>query len=287
MFLCATPIGNLEDITLRALRVLREVDVIAAEDTRHTRKLLTHYQIHTPLTSYHQHNEAEKGDYILDLLRQGKQVALVSDAGMPGVSDPGYDLVVRAIAGGIRVVPVPGASAVTTALVVSGLPTRSFSFEGFLPRGKRERQRLLEELRYEHRTMVFYEAPHRLLATLEAMKDAWGPRPMAVVREATKVHEEVLRGDPGSLCEHFRVIPPRGEITLVVQGAGGGETDAEVKPQPEPQDLLREIRLLTQAGVNHKEAIKRVAKRFDLPKREVYAAVVEEKREETHSASSP
>jgi 16S rRNA (cytidine1402-2'-O)-methyltransferase len=215
LYVIATPIGNLEDISLRALRLLREVKLIAAEDTRTTRRLLTAYDIKTPLTSYHEHSKRAKLDYILDYLEK-EDLALVSEAGMPGLSDPGYELIVSAIERGISVVPVPGASAVITALVVSGLPTDQFVYVGFLPRRKGQRQRLLNSIAEERRTIVAFETRHRLTEVLNEIEEILGDRRLCVCRELTKVHEEIFRGRMSQAGEHF--AEPRGEFSLVIEG---------------------------------------------------------------------
>ncbi|MGQ9686877.1 MAG: 16S rRNA (cytidine(1402)-2'-O)-methyltransferase, partial [Thiobacillaceae bacterium] len=250
LYLVATPIGNLEDITLRALRVLREVSLIAAEDTRTTRKLLSHYGIKARLTSYHEHNKGAKIPLILDALRHG-DVALVSESGMPGVSDPGYDLVAAAAGAGVPVVPVPGPSAVVAALAVSALPTRQFTFVGFLPRRQGERRRLLSALAAQPQTIVALESPHRLLATLADVLAVLGDRRIAVCRELTKLHEEVFRGHVSEAVAHFG--QPRGEFTLVVAGA----------PQPprsavSPEAVLAELRRLRQQGMPPRQAVAQV-----------------------------
>jgi len=215
LYVIATPIGNLEDISLRALRLLREVKLIAAEDTRTTRRLLTAYDIKTPLTSYHEHSKRAKLDYILDYLEK-EDLALVSEAGMPGLSDPGYELIVAAIGRGISVVPIPGASAVITALVVSGLPTDQFVYVGFLPRRKGQRQRLLNSIAEERRTIVAFETRHRLTEVLNEIEEILGDRRLCVCRELTKVHEEIFRGRMSQAREHF--AEPRGEFSLVIEG---------------------------------------------------------------------
>src|ERR671935_3303322 len=218
LYLVATPIGNLDDMTLRALHILEEVPLIAAEDTRHTLKLLTHFGLRRPMISLHAHNEARQLSMILEKLRQG-DVALVSDAGTPALSDPGVRLVSAAVRAGIPVVPVPGPSAVLAALVASGLPTAEFTFLGFLPRKRGELERALREAGEAKRTFVFFESPHRLLKTLAIMASVLGPRSLVVAREITKVHEEFLRGTPATLLEHFEKSPPRGELTVVVAGS--------------------------------------------------------------------
>jgi 16S rRNA (cytidine1402-2'-O)-methyltransferase len=215
LYVIATPIGNLEDISLRALRLLREVKLIAAEDTRKTRHLLNPYNVRTPLTSYHEHSKRAKLDYLLDYLEK-EDLALVSEAGMPGLSDPGYDLIVASIERGIPVVPIPGASAVITALVVSGLPTDQFLYVGFLPRRKGQRQRLLSSIVDESRTIVAFETPHRLREALSDIEEILGDRRLSVCRELTKVHEEIFRGRVSQAREHF--VEPRGEFSLVIEG---------------------------------------------------------------------
>lgn len=271
LYLVATPIGNLEDITYRALRVLKEVDLIAAEDTRHTKKLLNHFEINTPLTSYFEHNKRAKGEYILSILRQGKSVAVVSDAGMPGISDPGADIVKEAISEGFQVIPVPGASASLAALVVSGLPTDKFIFEGFLPREKKEKREILETLVKERRTVIFYESPYRVIETLEIMKEILGDRQAATAREITKKFEEINRGTISELLDYFSEHEPKGEFTLVIQGAP--EVDIET---PDNEQLKEEIDRLIQTGYSKKEAIKEVARHYKLPKRDIYKISLED-----------
>ncbi|MCL6635220.1 MAG: 16S rRNA (cytidine(1402)-2'-O)-methyltransferase [Peptococcaceae bacterium] len=279
LYLCATPIGNLEDITLRALRVLREVDLIAAEDTRHTRKLLSHYHIHTPLTSFHRHNRRKKGEYLLDLLASGRHVALVSDAGMPGVSDPGQELVAAALDRGYGVVPIPGPSAGITALVVSGLPTDTFVFAGFLPAAQKARRQKLHELRCQRGTLIFYEAPHRLRETLADLAGTLGNRRAAAARELTKVHEEIIRGTLEQIQDHFKEKEPRGEFTLVVAGSGGGETAEKEGAAWLNLSPAAHVARLEAEGAGRKEAIREVARLRGISRREVYRAVVEERTE--------
>ncbi|RLC73215.1 MAG: 16S rRNA (cytidine(1402)-2'-O)-methyltransferase [Chloroflexi bacterium] len=215
LYIVATPIGNLEDVTLRALEVLRQVELIAAEDTRRTKHLLSKYEIKTPVTSYHEHNKRTKLPRLLQHLEQ-KDLALVSEAGMPGISDPGYELIAAAIERGFRVVPIPGPSAITTALAASGLPTRQFIYLGFLPRKRGERRKLLQQLSEEQRTLVAFESPYRLRAALEDLRDVLGERRLAIGRELTKLHEEIFYGTPSEALEHFS--QPRGEFTLVIEG---------------------------------------------------------------------
>lgn len=268
LYVVGTPIGNLEDISLRALRILGEVDLIAAEDTRRTRKLLTHYGIKRPLSSYHEHNKLTKLDELLCTLRQ-KDVALVSEAGMPGLSDPGYELIEAAIARGIPVVPVPGPSALITALVVSGLPTDSFLFLGFLPRRQKERRHLLASVAGERHTLVAFEAPHRLRSSLADLKDVLGDRRIALARELTKVYEEVWRGSVSQALAHFEENPPRGEFTLVIEGA---REEQVAWDEGQVMEVLAE---LVAEGVERKEAVKAVSELAGWPKREVYKVALQ------------
>ena len=260
LYMVPTPIGNLEDITLRALRVLKEARLIAAEDTRTTRKLLSYYDIHTPLTSYNDHNKAQKIPVIVTALEEG-DVALVSDAGTPGISDPGLELVRAAIDMGISVVSIPGPSAVITALAASGMSADHFLFLGFLPRRKGERQGLLRSVSGLPYTVVIFEAPHRLQATLADLQEVLGDRPAAAVREATKLHEEVFRGTVSQCLEHFAI--PRGEFTLVISGKLRGEA-------PSPLEAEERLRALLEQGVSSREAREQVAAETGLPRRELY-----------------
>lgn len=268
LYVVGTPIGNLEDITLRALRVLKEADLIAAEDTRTTRKLLTHYDIHTPLTSFHEHSRPAKREQLLETLGE-KDVALVSEAGMPGLSDPGYKLIREAIELGIPVVPVPGPSALTTALAISGLPTDSFLFLGFLPRRQGERRRLLASVVNEPRTLVAFEAPHRLQASLKEMAEVLGDRGVAIGRELTKRFEEVWRGSLREAIAHFEETPPRGEFTLVIAGA-----EESAWSEEQVREALAER--LGQ-GLSGKEWVREIAEMAHWPKREVYRLWLEVK----------
>lgn len=269
LYVVATPIGHLEDITLRALRVLREVDRIASEDTRRTAGLLAHYDIHTPLVSLHAHNERQRRGELLDALAGGRSVAVVSDAGTPLVSDPGADLVHAALEAGIRVEAIPGPSAVLTALVGAGLPASEFSFLGFAPSRASERRQWLGRLVSEPRTVVFFEAPHRVLQTLRELLDIAGDRPVAVARELTKVHETWLRGQLATVMDGLG--EPRGEYTVVV-----GPPDAAV-PSPDPltdQSALDEFEALTAAGgMNRRDAVSAMARRHQVPARDVYGAI--------------
>lgn len=264
LYLVATPIGNLEDITARALRVLREASLIAAEDTRHTRRLLAHFDIHTPLTSYYEHNKLHKLEAVLAALNTG-DVALVSDAGTPALSDPGYELVRAALAAGFPVTPIPGPSALVAALVASGLPTDAFVYLGFLPRKQAERRRLLESVRAEPRTLVAYEAPHRLRETLADLQAVLGDRRVAVARELTKLHEEIFRGPLAEAAAHFGHKDVLGEITLVVAGAAAQPPDRWDAPR-----VRAELARLTAAGLKRKEAAHQLAQRAGWSAREIY-----------------
>ncbi|HWI50646.1 MAG TPA: 16S rRNA (cytidine(1402)-2'-O)-methyltransferase [Symbiobacteriaceae bacterium] len=277
LYIVGTPIGNLEDITQRALRILREAAVIAAEDTRQTRKLLNHFEIPTPAVSYHEHNLRTAGPALIERLLAGDDVALVTDAGMPAISDPGEDLVRLAVAAGVPVVPIPGPTAFTTALVVSGINTEKFVFEGFLPLKGKERRAALERLKAEPRTWIIYEAPHRVVETLEDLRDALGDRPMAAARELTKLYEEVRRGTPAELLVHFESHSPRGEFVLVVSGAPADV--AAPAAEATPQVLAAAVDALEAGGMDRKTAMKEVATRFGLTKRDVYQALLELKED--------
>ena len=265
LYIVPTPIGNLEDITLRALRVLREVSLIAAEDTRTTRVLLDHYAIATPMTSYHEHNKLTKLDVLLDALATG-DVALVSDAGMPGISDPGYELIREALARDIPVVALPGPSAVVTALVASGLPTDRFLFVGFLPRRKKALHAALAALANEPATIIAYESPNRLVATLQAILDVLGDRPVAVGRELTKLYEEVRRGPASEVLAHYAENPPKGEITLVI---GGAAHTASEEPWDEEQ-VRSALQARLDAGESRSAAARAVAEQAGWNRRDVY-----------------
>ncbi len=261
LYVVATPIGNLEDVTLRALRVLREVSLIAAEDTRTTRKLLAHYDIRARLVSYNEHNKVARTPRLLAALRDG-DVALVSEGGTPVISDPGHDLVTAALEAGFTVTPIPGPSAVTAALAVSGLSTRQFTYLGFLPRRAGERRRLFASLRDDTRTIVAFESPHRLLRSLSDMHAEWGERRIAVCRELTKAFEEVFRGSISEALEHF-ADRPRGEFTLVVEGSTGPAA-------PDFEEVRRDLQQRRLDGEPAKRAVAEVAQRYGLPHRRVY-----------------
>jgi 16S rRNA (cytidine1402-2'-O)-methyltransferase len=276
LYLVATPIGNLEDITLRALRVLGEVDLIACEDTRHTRKLLNHYKISKPLVSYHEHNERERARELIDRLIKGSSVALVSDAGMPLISDPGYCLVTEAAEAGLSVVPIPGPSAIIAALAASALPTSEFVFAGFLPSRRAARKRRLEDFLMTPSTLVFYEAPHRIKECLDDAREILGDREAALARELTKLHEEIKRGRLSELAEGVSDRQPRGEYVLLI-GPGPPEDFHANQVGPERRTVLEDVDALMESeGMDQKTALKRVAKQRGLTRREVYRQLVEQ-----------
>ncbi len=264
LYIVSTPIGNLEDITLRALRVLKEADIVAAEDTRHTRHLLDRYQITTQLTSYHDHNKEEKGPVLVARLLEGRTVALVSDAGTPGISDPGYFLINLAVDQKVPVVPIPGATAAIAALSVSGLPTDRFVFEGFLPAKHLARLKRLQELAAEKRTLVFYEAPHKIIRTLADMLAVFGERRAVVTRELTKVHEETMRGPLSEILKRLQEGVVKGEFTLIIHG----ESPKPLKQDIDTAQYLRELML--HRGLSRKEAVAAAVEELGLPKKEVY-----------------
>lgn len=275
LYLCATPIGNLEDITFRVLRILKEVDVIAAEDTRNSIKLLNHFEIHTPMTSYHEYNKFDKGRELVEQLRAGKNIALITDAGMPGISDPGEELVKMCAEAGITVTVLPGACACVTALTLSGLGTRRFAFEAFLPSDKKERQSVLEELRSETRTMIIYEAPHRLRKTLGELRDTLGNRRISVCRELTKKHETIFRTDLEAAIRHYEAEAPRGECVLVIEGRSREEMEKEKQAAWEQMTIAEHVALYEQQGIQHKEAMRLAAKDRGVSKRDIYQALLE------------
>ena len=268
LYLCATPIGNLEDMTFRAVRILKEVDVVAAEDTRHTRKLLTHFDIHTPLVSYHEHNKLGRGPELIERLLAGENIACVSDAGMPGISDPGSHLAMLAIEAGITVTPIPGANAGLSALIASGLDTTEFHFIGFLSKQKKNRLETLARIKPIQGTLIFYESPHRLKDTLGELLDVLGDRNIVAARELTKKFEEFRRGTITELIAYYKEEAPRGEFTLIVNGAG--EEEARVEEETIDMTVEEELILLIENGTEKKEAIRQVARRRNMPKREVY-----------------
>lgn len=266
LYVCPTPIGNLEDITIRALNVLKTVDLVAAEDTRHTIKLLNHYGIKKPLTSYHEHNKKEKGPILIERLLNGENIAIVSDAGMPGISDPGEDLIRLSIENGIDVVPLPGATAFVLALVVSGFSTEKFVFHGFLPSNRKERLASLKDLEYERRTIILYEAPHRLLECLKDIEHVLGNRDISISRELTKKFEETFRGTISEAYEKFKRQNIRGEFVIVIRGS----CEVEEKNPWEDMSIKEHIKFYISQGFTKKEAVKKVALDRDMPKREIY-----------------
>ena len=273
LYVVATPIGNLEDITLRALRVLKQADVIACEDTRHTQKLLHHYGISTRTVSYHEHNEASRAEELIAQLKKGARVALVSDAGLPGISDPGYRVIAQAVEQGVPVVPVPGACAFVSALAASGLPTDSFEFHGFLPPKRGARRGLLEGLRESQQTQVFYEAPHRLKETLEDIVEVLGSeRRVVIARELTKIHEEFLRGSAGEVLHQLsRGSEIKGEITLLIGRPEEGEATGSASGKSAQQSIRQRLaQLMSEENLDEKTALKKVAKERGISKSEAY-----------------
>lgn len=270
LYLVPTPIGNLKDITIRALEILKECDIIAAEDTRQTLKLLNHFEIKKPLISYHKFNENSKGNEIIELLSEGKNIALVSDAGTPGISDPGSVIVEKCIEKNIKFDVLPGATAITTALVYSGLDTTKFLFRGFLPRENKEKRMITDELLNSQETLIFYEAPHRLLDTLSYLVDVFGNRKIAVCRELTKLYEEIFRGDLSSALQYFIKNKPRGEFVIVLEGKRIEDIKEEKKQEWINLSIEDHILKYINDGRSKKEAIKLVAKDRELPKSEVY-----------------
>jgi len=272
LYVVATPIGNLSDITLRAINTLREVDLIAAEDTRVTHHLLEHYDIHTPSTTYHAHRLARKAESLVGMLLEGKNIALVSDAGTPGISDPGQEIISLAIAAGLPVVAIPGPNAIIAAVVISGLPTGRFAFDGFPPRRSSERRTHFSALANEQRTMVFYESPHRLLGTLKDMQAVWADRRIAVIREATKMFEEVHRGTITTAIKRFTETPPKGEFTIVVAGSSEAEKTSV-------EEVEASLRKLLDEGLSERDAVRAAASTCDLPKKEIYQIMLRMKGE--------
>ena len=279
LYLCATPIGNLEDITLRVLRTLKEVDLIAAEDTRYSRKLLNHYEIKVPMTSYHEHNKVDKARYLVEQLIDGKHIALITDAGTPAISDPGEELVKQAYDAGIPVTSLPGPCALITGLTLSGLSTQRFSFEAFLPHGKRERARILKELTEDTRTLILYEAPHKLKKTLEELYEALGKRTITIVRELTKIHETILRTSLEDAVAFYEGSEPKGEYVLIIEGKSHKELEIEKQSMWEEKTIAEHMKTYIDKGLDKKEAMKSVAKDRGISKREVYQALLDAKIE--------
>ena len=275
LYLCATPIGNLEDITYRVLRTLKEVDLIAAEDTRNSIRLLNHFEIKTPMTSYHEYNKIEKAYQLVAKMREGKNIALITDAGTPGISDPGEDIVRICYEEGIPVTSLPGAAACITALTMSGLPTRRFAFEAFLPKDKKEHQAVLEELKTETRTIIIYEAPHHLVRTLQELHDTLGgDRRLTICRELTKRHEEKLQMTLADSLSYYEVNEPRGEYVLIIAGRSREEMKKEEQAGWEALSLEEHMANYESQGIDRKEAMKRVAKDRGVSKRDIYQALL-------------
>ncbi len=278
LYLCATPIGNLEDMTFRVIDTLKSVDLIAAEDTRNSMKLLTHFDIHVPMTSYHEFNKIDKAEYLVRKMQEGTNIALITDAGTPGISDPGEDLVKMCYENGIEVTSLPGPAACITALTLSGLSTRRFCFEGFLPMDKKERQLALERLKVETRTSIFYEAPHRLLKTLPVLIEAAGAdRKVAVCREITKRHETVFRSTLGEALAYYEVNEPKGEIVLVIEGVSQEQLDQEKQQSWEEMTIEDHMEIYLKQGQSKKDAMKSVAADRGISKRDVYQYLVDHK----------
>ena len=276
LFLCATPIGNLEDITFRVLKTLKEVDLIAAEDTRHSIKLLNHFEIQTPMTSYHEYNKVDKAKYLVNLMQEGKNIAVITDAGTPGISEPGEELVRQCFEVGIEVSSLPGPAACITALTLSGLKTRRFAFEAFLPSDKKERQQVLEELKDETRTMIIYEAPHHLVQTLKELESVLGDRKITQCRELTKKYEEAHQTTIGSLISEYETKEPRGEYVLVIEGKTFKEKTEEKQKEWESLSINEHMEYYLDQGIDKKEAMKRVAKDRGVSKRDIYRECINE-----------
>ena len=270
LYLCATPIGNLEDMTFRVIRTLKEVDLIAAEDTRNSIKLLNHFEIQTPMTSYHEYNKYEKGRKLVEKLLEGQNIALITDAGTPGISDPGEELVKMCYESGIPVTSLPGAAACITALTISGLSTRRFAFEAFLPSDKKEREQILKEMETETRTMIVYEAPHRLVKTLKLFLERLGNRKITVCRELTKRHETALAVTSEEAVAHYEANPPKGECVLVIEGKSREEAREEERKQWEEMTIEDHMEVYTKQGMDKKSAMKAVAKDRGVSKRDIY-----------------
>ena len=274
LYLCATPIGNLEDITYRVLRTLKEVDLIAAEDTRNSIKLLNHFDIHTPMTSYHEYNKIEKAEVLIRKMQEGTNIALITDAGTPGISDPGEDLVRMCYEAGIEVTSLPGPAACITALTLSGLSTRRFAFEAFLPSDKKERQAVLTELVNETRTIIMYEAPHRLVKTLNELLEVLGNRKMTLCRELTKKHETAFASTIEDILKYYETQEPKGECVLVIEGKNRAELVQEERARWEEMSIEEHMEVYLGQGMDKKEAMKAVAKDRGVSKRDIYQALL-------------
>lgn len=280
LYLCATPIGNLEDMTFRAVRILKEVDLIAAEDTRNSVKLLSHFDIHTPMTSYHEYNKYEKGRKLVDKLLEGSDIALITDAGTPGISDPGEELVRMCCDAGICVTAIPGAAACITGLVISGLPTRRFAFEAFLPSDKKEREYILKSMEKEQRTLVLYEAPHRLVKTLKLLAEhLGGMRRVSVCRELTKRHETVYRDSLAGAVSYYESHGPKGECVIVIEGESREAAEQEERQKWEGMSIEAHMEYYLSQGLDRKEAMKKTAKDRGVAKRDIYSYLEQIKQE--------
>ncbi len=278
LYICATPIGNLEDITLRTLRVLKDVDLIAAEDTRHSIKLLNHFEIKTPMTSYHEYNKYDKAKVLVKKMEEGINVALITDAGTPAISDPGEELVKQCHEAGIEVTSLPGPSAFVTALTISGKGTRRFCFEAFLPYDKKEREMVLEELKIETRTIIVYEAPHKLKKTLKELYDVLGDRQISLCRELTKKHETNFRTTLSEAIAYYEMQEPKGEFVLVIEGADRQQLKSEEMQEFLSMSIPDHVKYYIEQGLDKKEAMKRTAKDRGVGKREIYQVLLEEEK---------
>ena len=276
LYLCATPIGNLEDITYRVLRTLKEVDLIAAEDTRNSIKLLNHFEINTPMTSYHEFNKIDKAKVLIDKLAEGQNIALITDAGTPGISDPGEELVAMCYENGIEVTSLPGPAACITAVTMSGQACRRFAFEAFLPKDKKDRRRILDEIRNETRTIIIYEAPHHLIGTLRELYDTLGDRPLTLCRELTKKHEEKDKTTLGQALKEYEEKEPRGEYVLVIAGKTRQEVEEEARAAFDEISVQDHYQRYIDSGMDKKEAMKAVAKDRGVSKRDIYNALLED-----------
>lgn len=280
LYLCATPIGNLEDMTFRVIRTLKEADLIAAEDTRNSIKLLNHFEIETPMTSYHEFNKYEKGKKLVEKLLEGKNIALITDAGTPGISDPGEELVKMCYEAGVPVTSLPGAAACVTALTLSGLSTRRFAFEAFLPADKKEREAILQEMETETRTIVMYEAPHRLVKTLKLLAEhLGGERKVTVCRELTKRHETAFRTTLAEALEYYEENVPKGECVIVIEGRSREEMRMEAQSRWEEISIEEHMKHYLSQGISKKDAMKQVAKDRGVPKREIYNQLEREEKQ--------
>ena len=278
LYLCATPIGNLEDMTFRAVRILKEVDLIGAEDTRNSIKLLNHFEIETPMQSYHEFNKYDKAKELVQMMLDGKNIALITDAGTPGISDPGEELVKMSLENGIKVTSLPGASACINALAISGLSTQRFCFEAFLPKDKKKRENVKKQLQNEIRTIIIYEAPHRLAKTLKELEEVLGNRRVSINREITKKYEESFLTTLGDAAKKYESEEPRGEFVLVIEGKSSEEIDKEERQKWEEMPLEEHMKMYTDQGIDQKSAMKKVAKDRGVAKRDIYNQLIREEK---------